>query len=102
MAIAVRGGVVAGVVFHTDQGGEYTGGELFATACTHAQVNNQSMGRTGSALDNAVARRAFHSTLEFELLPRGTLRHPGPGKWGSGRQATWRSTTPSGCIRPTA
>ena len=31
MAIAVRGGV-AGVIFHTDQGGEYTGG-LFAQAC---------------------------------------------------------------------
>jgi putative transposase len=65
MAIAVRGGDVAGVVFHTDQGGEYTG-QLFATACTHAEVT-QSMGRTGSALDNAVAE-SFHSTLEFELL----------------------------------
>jgi transposase InsO family protein len=67
-AIAVRGGCVAGVVFHTDQGGEYTAG-LFAEACRHAGVT-QSMGRTGSALDNAAAE-AFNSTLEFELL-RGT------------------------------
>jgi transposase InsO family protein len=51
VAIAVRGGSVAGVLFHTDQGGEYTG-ELFAHACRHAGVT-QSMGRTGSALDNA-------------------------------------------------
>jgi len=65
MAIAVRGGSVAGVVFHTDQGSEYTG-ELFAEACSRAGVT-QSMGRTGSALDNAVAE-AFNSTLEFELL----------------------------------
>jgi putative transposase len=65
VAIAVRGGTVPGVVFHTDQGGEYTG-ELFATACRNAGVI-QSMGRTGSALDNAVAE-AFNSTLEFELL----------------------------------
>jgi putative transposase len=65
MAIAVRGGAVAGVVFHTDQGGEYTG-ELFAEACRRAGVT-QSMGRTGSALDNAVSE-AFHSTVEFELL----------------------------------
>lgn len=65
VAIAVRGGSVAGVLFHTDQGGEYTG-ELFATACRHAGVT-QSMGRTGSALDNAVAE-SFNSTLEFELL----------------------------------
>jgi putative transposase len=67
MAIAVRGGAVAGVVFHSDQGGEYTG-EVFAAACRSAGVT-QSMGRTGSALDNAVAE-AFNSTLEFELLRR--------------------------------
>jgi putative transposase len=65
VAIAVRGGSVAGVVFHTDQGSEYTGGH-FAAACRRAQVT-QSMGRTGSALDNAVSE-AFHSTVEFELL----------------------------------
>jgi putative transposase len=65
VAIAVRGGSVAGVVFHTDRGGEYTG-DLFATACRRAGVT-QSMGRTGSALDNAVAE-SFNSTLEFELL----------------------------------
>jgi transposase InsO family protein len=65
VAVAVRGGSVAGVVFHTDQGGEYTG-ELFAAACRNAGVT-QSMGRTGSALDNAVAE-SFNSTLEFELL----------------------------------
>jgi putative transposase len=65
MAIAVRGGAVAGVIFHTDQGGEYTG-ELFTQACRDAGVT-QSMGRTGSALDNAVAE-SFNSTLEWELL----------------------------------
>ena len=64
-AIAVRGGEVTGVVFHTDQGGEYTGA-LFAHACANAGVT-QSMGRTGSALDNAVSE-SFHSTLQFELL----------------------------------
>jgi len=65
VAIAVRGGSVAGVVFHTDQGGEYTGG-VFAQACQRAGVT-QSMGRTGSALDNAAAE-SFNSTVEFELL----------------------------------
>jgi putative transposase len=65
VAIAVRGGDVAGVIFHSDQGGEYTG-NLFRAACVRAQVR-QSMGRTGSALDNAVAE-SFNSTLEFELL----------------------------------
>jgi putative transposase len=65
MAIAVRGGDVSGVVFHSDQGGEFTG-RLFAQACTRAGVR-QSMGRTGSALDNAVSE-SFHSTMQFELL----------------------------------
>ena len=65
MAIAVRGGSVAGVVFHTDQGGEYTG-QLFAQACRRADIT-PSMGRTGSALDNAVSE-ALNTTLEFELL----------------------------------
>ena len=69
VAIAVRGGDVAGVVLHTDQGGEYTGGELNeGEDCARAGIV-QLMGRTGSALDNAVAE-AFHSTLEFELLSR--------------------------------
>jgi len=67
VAIAVRGGDVAGVVFHTDQGGEFSGGEL-TRVCARAGIV-QSMGRTGSALDNAVAE-SFHSTLEFELLSR--------------------------------
>ena len=65
VAIAVRGGDTAGVIFHSDQGGEYTG-EVFTQACRRAGVR-QSMGRTGSALDNAVAE-SFNSTLEFELL----------------------------------
>lgn len=66
MAIAVRGGrqAVTGVVFHTDQGSEYTAGP-FRTACTRVGVT-QSMGRVASALDNAVIE-SWHSTLEFEL-----------------------------------
>ena len=66
MAVAVRGGrpAVAGVVFHTDQGSEYTAG-TFRAACTRLGIT-QSMGRPGSALDNAVIE-AWHSTVEFEL-----------------------------------
>ncbi len=70
MAAAVRGGDVDGVVFHTDKGGEYTG-DLFARACDALGVT-QSMGRVGSALDNAAAE-SFNSTLEHELLSRRTF-----------------------------
>ena len=64
MAAAVRGGQVPGVIMHTDQGSEYTAA-LVRQACQRLGVS-QSMGRPGSALDNAVIE-AWHSTLEFEL-----------------------------------
>ena len=64
MAVAVRGGAVPGVIMHTDQGGEYTA-RLFRQACGRLGIS-QSMGRPGSALDNAVIE-SWHSTLEFEL-----------------------------------
>lgn len=66
MAVAVRGGkeAIAGVVFHTDQGSEYTA-HRFRDACDRIGIR-QSMGRPGSALDNAVIE-SWHSTVEFEL-----------------------------------
>jgi putative transposase len=70
MAVAVRGGQVPGVIMHTDCGREYTAG-LFRAACGRLQIR-QSMGRPGSALDNAVIE-AWHSTLTFELRSRETF-----------------------------
>jgi putative transposase len=46
------------------ESGEYTAG-LVRAACDRLGIR-QSMGRTGSALDNAVIE-SWHSTLEFEL-----------------------------------
>jgi putative transposase len=67
MAAAVRGGQAAGVIFHSDQGSEYTA-DRFRAACGRLGVL-QSMGRPGSALDNAVIE-SWHSTLEWELRSR--------------------------------
>jgi putative transposase len=64
MAVAVRGGAAPGVIFHTDQGSEYTAA-AFRAACERLGIS-QSMGRPGSALDNAVIE-SWHSTVEFEL-----------------------------------
>jgi putative transposase len=66
MAVAVRGGkdAITEVIMHTDQGSEYTAG-TFRKACTRLGLT-QSMGRVGSALDNAVIE-SWHSTVEFEL-----------------------------------
>jgi transposase InsO family protein len=66
-SVAVRGGDVAGVIFHSDQGSEYVAAD-FRAACTRMGIT-QSMGRVGSALDNAAAE-SFNSTLEHELLSR--------------------------------
>ena len=67
MAATVRGGDVRGVIFHSDKGSEYTA-DSFAKTCKALGVV-QSMGRVGSALDNAAAE-SFNSTLEWELLSR--------------------------------
>ena len=66
MAVAVRGGkdALVEVIMHTDQGSEYTA-KNFQAACGRVGIN-QSMGRAGSALDNAVIE-SWHSTVEFEL-----------------------------------
>lgn len=67
MAVAVRGGAVPGVIMHTDRGSEYTAA-LFRAACERLSIC-QSMGRPGSALDNAMIE-SWHSTVEFELRSR--------------------------------
>jgi transposase InsO family protein len=83
MAIAVRGGQVPGVVFHTDGGSEYTA-KAFRQACERLDVT-QSMGRPGSALDNAVIE-SWHSTLEFELR---TIEHFTTKQAARAKVAAW-------------
>jgi putative transposase len=56
--------VLTGDPVNTDQGSEYTA-QVFRAACSRVGVT-QSMGRVGSALDNAVVE-SWHSTVEFEL-----------------------------------
>jgi putative transposase len=83
MAVAVRGRQVRGVILHTDQGSEYTA-KAFRQACDRLGIT-QSMGRPGSALDNAVIE-AWHSTLEFELR---SLEHFTTRAQARARVAAW-------------
>jgi putative transposase len=71
MAVANRGGNVAGVIFHSDRGSTYTAGD-FTRLCRDLTIR-QSMGRVGSCFDNAAAE-SFFSTLEFEVLSRYHFR----------------------------
>jgi transposase InsO family protein len=67
MAVATRGGHVAGVVFHSDHGSVYTS-RAFGELChDHAVV--QSMGATGVCWDNSVAESWF-GTMKRELAHR--------------------------------
>ena len=67
MAAATRGGRVEGVIFHSDRGSEYTS-EVYNSLCDRLGVV-QSMGRVGSALDNAAAE-SFNSLIKVEYIHR--------------------------------
>jgi transposase InsO family protein len=55
------------VIFHSDRGGEYIG-DQFAACCARLGVT-QSMGRTGSAHDNACGE-SFNSIIKVEHVYR--------------------------------
>ncbi|MGC2484880.1 MAG: IS3 family transposase [Acidimicrobiales bacterium] len=67
MAIDTRGGEVTGMIFHHDRGGQYMSGD-FRKLCERHEIR-QSVGRTGSCLDNAVAE-SFWATLKREFVDR--------------------------------
>jgi putative transposase len=94
MAVAVRGGAVPGVIMHTGQGSEYTA-RRFRQACQRLGIR-QSMGRPGSALDNAVIE-SWHSMWNGSRArwcssPLG--RRPGPRSRPGSRTTTMTGGTP--------
>lgn len=64
-AAAALRGTLAGSVFHSDHGSQYTSRD-FVTLCHELEVT-QSMGGVGSSADNALAE-SFHATLKREVL----------------------------------
>jgi putative transposase len=67
MATVTRGGSLDGTIFHSDRGAEYTS-EAYNKLCDRLGVV-QSMGRVGSALDNAAAE-SFNSLIKVEYIHR--------------------------------
>ena len=68
-AAASLRGTLAGAVFHSDHGSQYTSGD-FAHLCAKLGVS-QSMGAVGSSADNALAE-SFNAALKREVLQDGT------------------------------
>lgn len=79
MALARRGGAVAGVIHHSDQGAEYTSAAL-AVELRRAGIR-ASMGSVADAYDNALAE-SFFATLETECFD-----HEHGGVFDTHRQA---------------
>lgn len=67
MAVAARGGDVAGVIFHGDRGSQYLSSDYRDRLADLGM--RQSVGRTGVCWDNAVAE-AFWASLKRELVHR--------------------------------
>lgn len=66
-ATTLRGGFDGTVVFHADRGTQYTSAQLHR-ATTELGID-QSMGRTGVCVDNAMAE-SFFATLKTEFYDR--------------------------------
>ena len=71
LEMALRQRRPAGVIHHSDQGGQYTA-LAFGQRCRDAGVR-PSMGSVGDCYDNALCE-SFFATLECELLDRSTFR----------------------------
>jgi putative transposase len=105
MAVTTRAGQgcgTRGVIFHSDRGAEYTAA-TFELACTRLGVV-QSMGRVGSALDNAAAE-AVNSTIKVELVhrrrwPTRAAARAEIGAWISEFYNTRRRHTACGGLSP--
>jgi transposase InsO family protein len=67
MAVDTRGGNVKGMIFHGDRGAQYMSHD-YRKLCESFGII-QSVGRTGSCHDNAVAE-SFWSTLKREMVSR--------------------------------
>jgi transposase InsO family protein len=66
-AVARRGGVGAGLIFHSDRGSQYTSSD-YGALCAAYKIR-QSMGRRGVCFDNAAAE-SFFASLKRELVDR--------------------------------
>ena len=72
-AVRHRGGIPAGVIFHSDRGSQYTSTD-YSKVCRLYRIR-QSMGRRGVCYDNAGAE-SFFATIKRELIDRYCWDNP--------------------------
>lgn len=87
MAVARRGGEVAGCIFHSDRGSQYRSRKVHRALARYGLIG--SMGNVGTAADNAAAESFF------ALLQKNVLN---TGRWATRHQlriaiATWIERT---------
>ncbi len=90
MAVAARGGAVAGVIAHADKGSQYTSND-YLTFCETHQLR-PSVGRTGVATDNAVAE-SFWESLKRECLYGTVFATRAEARRAIFRWINWYNTT---------
>jgi putative transposase len=90
MAVAARGGAVAGVIAHADRGSQYTSNDYLEYCHTHQL--RPSVGRTGVCWDNAVAE-SFWESLKRECLQGRILATRADARRAIFRWINWYNTT---------
>jgi putative transposase len=90
MAVAARGGVVAGVIAHADRGSQYTSNDYLEFCHTHQL--RPSVGRTGVCWDNAVAE-SFWESLKRECIQGRVFATRAEARRAIFRWINWYNTT---------
>ena len=90
MAVAARGGAVAGVIAHADRGSQYTSND-YLEFCQRHQIR-PSVGRTGVCWDNAVAE-SFWESLKRECLQGRVFATRAEARRAIFRWINWYNTT---------
>jgi putative transposase len=90
MAVAARGGAVAGVIAHADRGSQYTSND-YLEFC-HSHQLRPSVGRTGVCWDNAVAE-SFWESLKRECVQGRVFATRAEARRAIFRWINWYNTT---------
>jgi transposase InsO family protein len=90
MAVAARGGAVAGIIGHADRGSQYTSND-YLEFCQRHQLR-PSVGRTGVCWDNAVAE-SFWESLKRECLQGRVFTTRAEARRAIFRWINWYNTT---------